>query len=392
MANSGPPNPSSVEIRGATKSYGRSKIALHNFSMAIEPGSFTVLLGPSGSGKTTLLRAIAGVETISSGSITISGTTVASRSFTLAPDKRNLAMVFQDFALWPHLRVWENVAYPLRRTKYSKSNLRNEALEMCERVGMASMADRYPNELSGGEQQRVALGRALVGQVGLILFDEPLSNLDADLREKMRLEIATLTRSSGATCIYITHDQSEAFALADQIGVMRAGQLLQCGLPEDLYHRPTSPFVTRFTGISGTIRGQIIAISASGIAEVETTSHTRTTIMGRIMNPQDISAMAPVEMLIRPAAIRVTDLNSNPGQLRAVVKDVAFRGRGYELALELESGEILNSVYSPQRLRRGSSVGLSLDSEGTLVFAMAQKNNSDQEYTSRTDLAEELAS
>jgi ABC-type Fe3+/spermidine/putrescine transport system ATPase subunit len=189
----------SIAFDGVSKEYVSGSLALREVSLAVEPGTFVVLLGPSGSGKTTLLRCLAGIERVTAGQITIGGAVVASDRVHVPPDRRNLSMVFQDYALWPHLRVRENVAFALRRLHLSKADAQTRTLAMLERVGLGPLVDRYPNELSGGEQQRVALARALVGGTGLILCDEPLSNLDADLRERMRVEISSLVRESGAT-------------------------------------------------------------------------------------------------------------------------------------------------------------------------------------------------
>ena len=181
------------------------------------------------------------------------------------PERRRLAMVFQDYALWPHMTALRNVAFPLRQLRVGGPDARRRAGEMLERVGLGHLSHRYPNELSGGEQQRVALARALVGGVGLLLFDEPLSNLDADMREQLRLAISTLARDSGATSVYITHDQSEAFSLADRVGVLRDGKIVQVGPPEELYLRPASPFVARFTGICSEMPVTLAGVPRTGV-------------------------------------------------------------------------------------------------------------------------------
>jgi iron(III) transport system ATP-binding protein len=216
-----------ITIDGLTKVYPGGAGALSDVSLDVEPGTFLVLLGPSGSGKTTLLRCLAGIERITSGRIAIGGRAVADGSLHVPPDRRDLSMVFQDYALWPHLTVTDNVAFALRRRGLGRAECRAQARLMLDRVGLGALAGRYPNQLSGGEQQRVALARALVADTGLILCDEPLSNLDADLRERMRVEISALVRDAEATTIYITHDQAEAFALADRVGVLQHGNLLQ---------------------------------------------------------------------------------------------------------------------------------------------------------------------
>ena len=197
---------------GAGKRYGAVR-ALAGVDLEVAAGRFLVLLGPSGSGKTTLVRALAGIERLDEGELHIGDRLVSGPRTHVPPEQRDLAMVFQDYALWPHLTALGNVGYALRRRKLAADQAKARSLEALERVGLAGLAERYPHELSGGQQQRVALARAIVAQPGLLLFDEPLSNLDTDLRERLRVEIATLTRQCGATAVYITHDQAEAFAL-----------------------------------------------------------------------------------------------------------------------------------------------------------------------------------
>ena len=251
---------SPISIASLTKTYpGGSVPALKAVSLDVAPGTFLVLLGPSGSGKTTLLRCLAGIERIDSGSIDIGGRTVADGRSHVPPEQRDLSMVFQDYALWPHLTALDNVAFALRRRRLPRASCRERAAVMLSRVGLDNFARRYPNELSGGQQQRVALARALIADTGLILCDEPLSNLDADLRERMRVEISSLVREAGATTVYITHDQAEAFALADHIGVLEEGVLVQAGTPEEVYNHPATPFVARFTGLAGELRVRVAA-------------------------------------------------------------------------------------------------------------------------------------
>jgi ABC-type Fe3+/spermidine/putrescine transport system ATPase subunit len=239
-----------IAIRGAVKRYGKTRV-LAGVDLDIPAGRFLVLLGPSGSGKTTLARCLAGVERLDGGSIHLSGRLVSDSHHHLPPERRNLAMVFQDYALWPHLTALGNVTYALRRRRLPGDVARHRAQNALEEVGLALLADRYPHELSGGQQQRVALARAVVARPGLLLFDEPLSNLDADLRERLRVQIATIARDSEATVVYITHDQAEAFALADDIAVLDQGEMVQIGPPEQIYRQPATLFVARFTGTAG---------------------------------------------------------------------------------------------------------------------------------------------
>jgi iron(III) transport system ATP-binding protein len=358
----------SITIEGVSKEYSGGSLALRAVSLAVEPGTFVVLLGPSGSGKTTLLRCLAGIERVTAGQISIGGATVASGQVHVPPDRRNLSMVFQDYALWPHLRVRENVAFALRRSRLAKADARARTDAMLDRVGLGKLADRYPNELSGGEQQRVALARALVAGTGLILCDEPLSNLDADLRERMRVEISALVRESGATAIYITHDQAEAFALADQIGLLQAGQLIQFGRPEEIYTEPASPFVARFTGLSGELPVRIRdgAVNGDGTVLVESGSLLRP-CRARVSGVQAPGSDAV--LLIRPTGVQISGTEGADQHLTGAVADVAFRGRGYEHAIDIAGSGRLTGVFAPVRAERGSQVGLRLDPAGCHVFA-----------------------
>ena len=280
-------------------------------------------------------------------------------------------MVFQDYALWPHMVARDNVAYALKRRGFPRPEREREALAMLARVGLGDLAARYPSELSGGEQQRVALARALVGNTGLILCDEPLSNLDADLRERMRIEISSLVRHAEATAVYITHDQSEAFALADRVGVLERGRLVQHATPEEIYAAPASPFVARFTGRSGELpvtmrhrgnEGEFVEADAL-------TPSARRPLRARIGAGEP--GRRDGVLLIRPSAIHLCAVDDVDAHLLGTVADVAFRGRGYEHAVELECGTQLHSIYAEHRVERGRAVGLRLEESGCHVFSTA---------------------
>jgi iron(III) transport system ATP-binding protein len=344
-------------------------------SLDVAPGSFLVLLGPSGSGKTTLLRCLAGIERIDSGSLSIGSREVADGRSHVPPEQRDLSMVFQDYALWPHLTALDNVAFALRRRRLPRSECRVRARSMLERVGLSEFARRYPNELSGGQQQRVALARALIADTGLILCDEPLSNLDADLRERMRVEISALVREAGATTVYITHDQAEAFALADHIGVLEEGVLVQSGSPEDVYHHPATPFVARFTGLAGELAVRVAAPAAGGTLELTAVGADGARLPalrpapgagpgGGALKRGDDALLA-----IRPTGISLLPSESETPHLSGRVADVAFRGRGYEYAIDLPGLGRLTGVFARHRADRGDSVGLRLDPEGCHLFA-----------------------
>jgi iron(III) transport system ATP-binding protein len=380
---------SPISIASLTKTYpGSSAPALRAVSLDVAPGTFLVLLGPSGSGKTTLLRCLAGIERIDSGAISLGSRTVADGRSHVPPEQRDLSMVFQDYALWPHLTALDNVAFALRRRRLGRGECRARAALMLDRVGLADFVRRYPNELSGGQQQRVALARALIADTGLILCDEPLSNLDADLRERMRVEISALVRDAGATTVYITHDQAEAFALADRIGVLEEGVLVQSGAPEDIYNHPATPFVARFTGLSGELRVRVMAHGSDGALEITAADGTA----GRlpVMRPADVGAPgagaglrspAPGEdgrralrpgddalLAIRPTGVFLARTEADERHLTGRVADVAFRGRGYEYAIDLPGLGRLTGVFARHRANRGDEVGMRLEPEGCHLF------------------------
>jgi iron(III) transport system ATP-binding protein len=356
-----------IDVEELTKVYPGGSRGVAGVSLAIDPGTVLVLLGPSGSGKTTLLRCIAGIERITTGRLALAGRMVASADLHVPPEQRNLSMVFQDYALWPHMVARDNVAFALKRHGLDKAASRRLALEMLGRVGLTTLAHRYPSELSGGEQQRVALARALVGDTGLVLFDEPLSNLDADLRERMRLEISSMVRLAGATTVYITHDQAEAFALADCIGVLDRGKLAQYGAPEEIYASPATPFVARFTGLAGEIDVRVVGRERGGLIDVmavnaATTRPIAARSADTIIGPHG-------RLMIRPTAVRLTPPGSPDCHLEGKVTDVAFRGRGYEHAIGLDDGSQLSGVFAEDRSRRGDNVGVRFDAAGCHVFS-----------------------
>ncbi len=352
---------------GVTKTFNHT-VALAGITLSIMPGQFIVLLGPSGSGKTTLLRCAAGIERITAGTIVIAGALIDDGRVQVPPERRDLAMVFQDYALWPHLTAQENVRYALRRRRLPATETNRRVRTMLARVGLEELENRYPSELSGGQQQRVALARALVASPRLLLFDEPLSNLDASLRERMRIEIATLVREAGTTALYITHDQSEAFALADRIGVLERGHLVQFDTPEALYRAPATPFVARLTGLAGELPGHV----------VQYTGHDAIiAFAGANLRARAGAALAPdtaVRLLVRPAAVTLAPEMDAATHLRATVRDVAFSGRGYEHVIELADGNRLTGIFAASRYERDQRVGVHLDASGCLAFPEREAN------------------
>lgn len=353
-----------ISISSMSKNFAE-KQALNNVSLDIEPGTFLVLLGPSGSGKTTLLRCLAGIERPTSGTVSMDGVTVVGPKTFVPPERRGLAMVFQDYALWPHLSVRKNVAYPLANSPLTKGERSLRCDGLLDRVGIAHLADRYPNQLSGGEQQRVALARALAAQVGLILFDEPLSNLDADRREQLRVEIATLTRESGATAIYITHDQSEAFALADQIGVLNQGRLVQLDTPETIYRHPKTAFVARFTGVAGEFPVRVLRETGRGSVEVVLPFAS-----GFVLGASSVEPHRPddkVSLFVRSVGVTLTGGDLDEG-IKGVVRDVAFNGRGYEHVVDVGEGFSLSKIYASSKFERGKDVKVCFNPSSCFVM------------------------
>ncbi len=369
-----------VELDGLTKRYG-DVLALSEVSLTLDPGRFLVLLGPSGSGKSTLIRCLAGIERPSEGTIALAGSPVAVGRKHVPPERRDLAMVFQDFALWPHLTVARNVGFALRRRRTSSAEAARRVSQMLERVGIGHLASRYPHELSGGEQQRVALARALVGQPSLLLFDEPLSSLDANLRERLRIEIGTLVREIGASAVYITHDQGEAFALGDEVGVLERGRLVQHDTPENVYRRPASAFVARFTGLAGELRGRVLTT----VGPTDNGSDDEGRKLVRVLLAPDgavrarellASCIEPlasgqaVQVLVRPAAVTLTTPEDATGCVQGAVLDSAFRGRGYDHVVRLPDGVVLSEIFDTRSHRRGDTVGLRIDPDGCLTFSV----------------------
>jgi iron(III) transport system ATP-binding protein len=298
-----------LRVEGLTKIFDNStdQIAggIRDASFTLEPGTFFTLLGPSGCGKTTTLRCIAGLETPDEGVIAVEGRTLfdAKARLNVPVEQRSVGMVFQSYAIWPHMTVAENVAFPFtvsKQRRYSKAEIADGVRRALSIVDLDGFQERPATRLSGGQQQRVALARAVVHEPRLLLLDEPLSNLDAQLRDEMRSELKRLQSKIGITTVYVTHDQSEALALSDRIAVIDRGHITQIGSPQDIYFRPANPFVARFVGATNLLTGRLIG-SANGKASVEV-------LAGRQIQcvvPQGIDDPTSVAVSIRPESIRL---------------------------------------------------------------------------------------
>lgn len=295
---------SELVITNLMKSYGAGmKPAVDNVSFTIEAGNILALLGPSGCGKTTTLRSVAGLDHPTGGTISIGGRTVAdpANGVFIAPQHRNLGMVFQSYAVWPHMSVRQNVEYPLRNKKLSRRDIQAHAQEALELVGLQEYADRPVVALSGGQMQRVALARSLSYKPALLLLDEPLSNLDAKLRIRLRDDLRKIVKNAGVTALYVTHDQAEAVVIGDRIGVMKDGQMLQHDVPTALYNNPKDLFVANFTGAATVLNVQLRDL-AGGSREVHIDGHTERLM---VLPPDTKVGAGPAQMAIRPENVKM---------------------------------------------------------------------------------------
>jgi len=252
----------SIIIKNLVKTFDKKTVkAVDDLSITIDQGSLVTFLGPSGCGKTTTLRCVAGLEAQDSGEIYFGEKLISSpeRKVDVPPEKRGIGMVFQSYAIWPHMNVFENVAYPLRRKHLYNDEIRNKVMDAIDIVGLNGLENRYPTKLSGGQQQRVAFARAIVARPEALLFDEPLSNLDAKLRERMRFEIVELQKSTNITTLYVTHDQSEAIVISDKIAIMNYGVIEQIGTSREIYENPENKFVAGFIGLTNFINAKIVS-------------------------------------------------------------------------------------------------------------------------------------
>jgi iron(III) transport system ATP-binding protein len=329
-----------VQVSHIHRQFGRVQ-AVQDVSFSIEPGTLLVLLGASGCGKTTTLRLIAGLETPDSGEISISGVQVSGAGRFVQPEDRRLGMVFQDYALFPHLTAADNIGFALNGAPARERHAR--ITEMLVLVGLAALGDRYPHQLSGGEQQRVALARALAASPGVVLLDEPFSNLDAALRKEMREEVRRILRQTGMTAVFVTHDQEEALSLADQIAVMRGGRLQQIGAPQDVYLRPVNREVAAFLGEANFVHGM-----ASG-GQVECA-------LGRL--PLWVPRHGPVEVLVRPEQIKLEAVDSPPPNAPCI-EHIRYFGHDQIVTLALPGGDSLDCrTWARLDLKVGTPVRL----------------------------------
>ena len=330
-----------IRIEGIAKSYGSHQVH-KDLSLSIVKGECFTLLGPSGCGKTVLLRLIAGFETPDAGRISIDNTVVSdpAAGIYIPPDSRGLGVVFQDYAVWPHMSVFENVAYPLKIAKRPKDEIRSRVMESIEMVGMTGLEKRLPSELSGGQQQRVALARALVANSSLMLLDEPLTNLDANLREEMRFEIKELQRKLNITVLYVTHDQEVALAISDRLAIMDdAGRIRQTGNPWEIFERPADPFIFNFMGIAN-----FMPVRRAGESYLVGSGEQRI--------PWEAPQGDAAEWVagFRPSDVQIAP--QGPG-LRGTIRRASFLGAMIDYLIEVDGAHLRTSIETHEAVAKG---------------------------------------
>jgi iron(III) transport system ATP-binding protein len=354
---------SKLALKNVARLYG-SVAAVADFSLELAPGEFVSLLGPSGCGKTTTLRMIAGFVPPSAGTIEMEGQQISSPSSVVPPEKRRMSMIFQSYAIWPNMTVGENVGFGLQVRRLSRAEIDRRVDAILDVVQMRNLKGRYPAELSGGQQQRVALARAIVVEPEVLLLDEPLSNLDANLREEMRFEIRRLHDRYRYTTIYVTHDQAEAMTTADLIAVMNQGRVEQLGPPEEIYGQPRSEFVARFIGGANILRGKAV-------------DDSRVSIAGAVLRStgRKLSAGSPVALSVRQHEIEISAEAAPPADdncLPATVVRQVFLGSARDYTVALDDKTELRVTAPPGRnIALGARVRLHLPAEQVRALAEA---------------------
>jgi len=352
--------PRQLEIRSIHQAYDDHEV-VRGLSFALERGAIGCLLGPSGCGKTTVLRCIAGFESVARGEILLNGRIVSAAGVMVPPEERRIGMVFQDYALFPHLSTADNVGFGLHGLP--RADRPKRVTELLDAVGLTGLARKYPHELSGGQQQRVALARALAPQPDLLLLDEPFSNLDVDMRERLGVEVREIIKRTRTTAILVTHDQHEAFAIADEIGIMHAGRIEQWDSAYNLYHRPANRFIADFVGQGVLVPGSVLNPRQVAIE--------LGTLNGEIPHECEIGCDVcgkgcQVEVLLRPDDI----VHDDASELQAEVLHKAFRGAEILYTLKLASGrKVLALVPSHHNHALGERIGIRLDVDHVVAFA-----------------------
>jgi iron(III) transport system ATP-binding protein len=356
-----------IQIERVTKRFGATT-AVRDLSLEVRDCEFVTLLGPSGCGKTTLLRLIAGFMAPDAGAIRVGATTLSTPARVVPPERRDMGMVFQNYAVWPHRTVSQNVAFGLEVRRLERAEIRERVARVLELVNLVGLERRYPAELSGGQQQRVALARSLVVEPSILLLDEPLSNLDAKLRERMRWELKELQRRTGITFVYVTHDQAEAMALSDRIAVMHQGELAQLGAPREVYTRPTTRTVADFMGLVNLVPARVVrAAGGDGLVAVGGDHRVGVSLPPRLADGQAVQlAVRPENVRLRPlAAGAAVETGTVPGK----VSDVTFLGNLTDCSVTLDDGTRVRVQADPaESLEVGQPVAVRFERQAATVF------------------------
>ena len=367
----------SVRFENVSISYGAKQV-VKDFSLSVNDGEIMGIIGPSGCGKTTLIRALCGLIKPDKGSIYIADQLVFSdeKRVNIAPERRGVGVVFQDYAVWPHLSVWDNVCYPMKKHKVPKEEIAKRAAYALEQVRMTGYEKHMPAQLSGGQQQRVAIARSLVSSDELIVLDEPITNLDAKLREEMILEIQMIQQNIGTTIIYITHDQEEALTMSDKIVVMKDGEIQQVGTPEEVYNEPQNRYVASFIGESNIIPGIMLKDYQVQFDDQVFECADR-----------DFRENEPVDVVIRPEDIDIVPVEQ--GQLVGTVTSVTFKGMQYDIIVDFRGFKwlIQTTDHSPV----GARIGVKIDPDGFHIMKKSEYSGQFGDYSSYSEEYEELA-
>jgi len=356
-----------LNVRGLVKRFGNDR-AVDDISFGIHQGGFLTLLGPSGCGKTTTLMCIAGLHHLDAGEIRVGDATYTSfaTGVFMPPEKRDIGMVFQSYAIWPHMTVAQNVAYPLDIRKVERTEIDERVNKVLQLVGLGDMADKLATQLSGGQQQRAALARAIVFRPRLLLFDEPLSNLDLKLREQMRIELKRIQREVGITSVYVTHDQAEALVMSDEIIVMSKGRIEQRGGPRDIYGQPVNRYVSNFIGVANLLEGHVVRVTAPGQGEFEV-NHGNQRVLLPCRLGEGLGAGSTALLSVRPENVHATrDKEADPCLEGEVLQSI-FLGNCLDCRVLWGDFEWKVLAHPRARLRAGERVFLRLDPEHTLA-------------------------
>ena len=357
-----------IEIQNLFKRF-KSVVAINHIQLEVQKGEMLTLLGPSGCGKTTTLRCIAGLEKPEEGEIVIDGKAMLSQGF-VPPSKRGIGMVFQNYAVWPHMKVFNNIVYGLKIERISRQKIKERAQQVVSLVGLKGLEDRYPAQLSGGQQQRVALARALVSNPKVLLLDEPLSNLDAKLREELRFEIKSLVRRMGITAVYVTHDQAEAMVISDRIAVMNSGNIVQIGTPQEIYKNPVNKFVADFIGTMNFISGKVVEV----LPDTQTV-YVSTGFSDRMvcMTPDStvVSLGAQIYASIRPEDVQVftEPLQDRDNVFKGTIAHKAYLGNFLFFFVKVNETMIRVQVAHHLPQEEGQELYLFLDPQKCMILS-----------------------